>query len=215
MLHRAGQQHIDPAMKRLGERVRTLGGDHPEQPAGRTIARLGAERHRAAGQVGAHAARAAYHLHFLDPLAREQLLHERAAQALLGLVAGLHHGDLRQRRDRRHVQVLARVRRPGTKLQNRAQLASARCDRHLGHHARRALRPAAAEASRDVALVRRPALHCLSGARHDHGHGGPDVVGGYLRDALETLAREHCAHHLQVRSPRRRKRCRNGHCSRR
>jgi hypothetical protein len=142
----------------LGERARQLRGDRRDQAARAAPVRVRAERHEPTRQVTSQARRAPLHVGRIEIRPRQQLLQERAAQGLLGLVLGLHDGHLGQRRDRRHVQVLAGVRVSRPEQQHRAELTPARRDRHLRRHVGRALWAPAGKAGAHIALVSCPPL---------------------------------------------------------
>ena len=196
------QQGVDlPPLHHLGERAGHLCGQRGHDAPRPAAVRVNADGRVALAQVAAQAGRAAGHLVGFDLRATQQLLDERAAQGLLGLVPGLGHGDLGERGDRRHVQVIAGVGATGAEQQHRAQVAAPRGDRHLHRHLGRALRPPAGQTGGDVAL-QRPPFAPGSQPGHDHGHRGAGVGGGDLRHALEPVPGQHGAHHLEVGAAR-------------
>ena len=200
LVGRAGHQRVHAVAHRLGYRVGPLVGDHGQQPAGRAVAGVRAQRRHALGDVAPHPPRAPQDVRGVQVVALEQLLEQRAAQRLLGLVAGVRHGDLRQCGHRRHVEVLAGVGPALAQHQHGAQLLAARRDRHLGHDLRRSLGVGAGQPRRHVALERRRAARRRpeSQARDDHRDRRLGVRRRDLRDAVEPLPRQHGAHHLQV-----------------
>ena len=199
---RPGQQRVDLVLHRLGQRAGDLRGQRRDQPARAAPVRVGAQRHEASPQVAAKAGGPPLHVGRVELGPRQQLLEERAAQRLLGLVPGLDDGDLGERRDRRHVQVLAGVRPPRAQQQHRAR-ARARPTRSAPRPSRRrALWAPAGQAGAHVALVACPAFEGNPQSRHDHGHRRTGVSGGDLRHALQPVAGQHGAHHLQVGAAR-------------
>ena len=181
-----------------------LGGDRRQHSAGRPPARVGHERHRPLGQVAAQPPRTTDDVARLEVVARPQLLQERAAQRLLGLVARLGHRDLGQRGDRGDVQVLAGVGGPRAEHQHGSELLAAGDDRHLGHHLRRALGLTARQLRGDIALVGAQSATGVPSRGNDHRDRRAGVSLCDLRDALETVPRQHGAHHFQVGAARRR-----------
>ena len=116
----------------------------------------------------------------VEVVARAELLEERAAQRLLGLVARLGDGDLGEGRDSRHVKVFAGVGRSARgQHQHGAQLLAAGDDRHLGGHVAGPLGAAAGQARRDVALVCDPRLDARAQPRHNYH--GPSATSASVR----------------------------------
>jgi hypothetical protein len=202
-VRRPGQQRVDLVLHNLRERAGQLGGDRRHQAARAAAVGVRAERHEPARQVASQPGRAPLHVGRIEIRPRQQLLQERAAQGLLGLVPGLHHGHLGQGRDRGHVQVLAGVRASRAEQQHRPELTPARRDRHLRRHVGRALWAPAGQAGAHITLVACPPLKGDPQTGHDHGHRRAGVRGGDLRHALQPVPGQHGAHHLQVGAARR------------
>ena len=159
---------------------------------------IGAQPDRALAEVAAQPARAAHDVARVQVLPGQQLLEEGAAKVLLGLVAGLGHGDLGQGGHRGHVQVLARVRAAGAQQQHGAQLLAAGHDRHLGGDLGRPVGLAAGQPLGHVALVRRPLLRGRAQTGHDHGHRRAGVLPGDLGHPLQAVSGQDRADHLQM-----------------
>ena len=176
-------------------------------PAGRAAAAgIGAQRHAPSARSQPEPAGAALRRRpARGPSRVQQLLQERAAQRLLGLVLRLDDRDLGQRGDRRHVQVLAGVGRPRRRASARRR---ARCPPEtIGTSAVTSARPlrACPPASRAPRSARTRA-HPSTGhpePRHDHRDRRTGVSGGDLRHPLEPVAGQHGAHHFQVGAARR------------
>ena len=130
----ARKHRVDLVLVGLGQGTGQLGADGGQQPAGAAVAGVGAQPDRALREVAAQPSGPPDQVALVDVGARQHLLHERAPERLLGLVAGLGHGHLGEGRHRGDVQVLPRGVVARAEQQHGAEILAAGDDRHLGGH---------------------------------------------------------------------------------